>query len=125
VDRRQLYDRAQFWLLLGTALAIVGGILIGVGAPYTESNAEPLGEHLVHRWGAAVVIGVLMWNYAVVLYLAHGPAQRHMCPDPDAHRTPIAKEVSRGVREVLEAERSPVNAPEAGGKAPPQARPPR
>jgi hypothetical protein len=81
-----LRDRAMFWVGVAAVVAVIGGLIAGVGI----AEAVPVG-HTVwsDAWfdiGAAVVgVGVLMLVWAVVLQLAHGHAMAHMCPDPAAH----------------------------------------
>jgi len=87
VDRKRLHDSALFWVALGAAVALIGGILLNTGVSRTTVRESLLSS----GWFVAglVVIGVaaLMLLWSLVLFVAHRYAQRlGVCPDPDAHR---------------------------------------
>jgi hypothetical protein len=79
-SRKQLQDSALFWVALGAAVIVLGGVLM---------TRAPAKANLSDVWltsGLAVALGgcfLLLW--ALVLFLAHRHAEKHMCPDPSVH----------------------------------------
>src|SRR5579862_754723 len=86
MQRNRLFDSAQFWVLLGGGVAVVGGILVTVGVARTPEGHELWAEGWFAVGIAAIVVGALCLLWGLVLFVAHRHAEKHMCPDPDAHR---------------------------------------
>jgi hypothetical protein len=65
------YERAIFWLGMGGAVAVIGGIILSVGL--IQSSADPKASLWSNRWFligfGIVVVGAIMLLLALKLYL--------------------------------------------------------
>lgn len=84
--RNKLFDSSQFWVLIGGAVSVIGGIFLGVGVARTPAGHSLWSSGWFIGGIAAIVVGVLCLTWSLILYLAHRHAESHMCPDPDAHK---------------------------------------
>lgn len=85
MERRALLDRSTFWLTFAGVGGVIAGALIAIGLVAKDPGTSVWST----GWFIAgvVVFGVVicLLNVALILYFAHGHAQKHMCPDPSAH----------------------------------------
>jgi hypothetical protein len=75
---RRLFDSALFWLSLGAAVTVVGGIFVTVGAARTPVRESVLSDGWFDAGIAVVAIGVGLLFWSLVLFLAHQHAERHI-----------------------------------------------
>ena len=114
------YDHAMFWVALGGAVTVVGGIIAGIGANQESNSKADIWQSQFLRWGMGVAaLGVIALWWALTLYLAHRHAEGHFCPDPEAHK-PERPSVSPAVQSTQSAE-EPVPAFANSGPALPPA----
>lgn len=73
--RRRLLDSSLFWLAMAGAVAVVGGIFMGVGGTRTPAHKSVLSEGWFDAGIGVVALGVVMLAWALVLYLAHRHAE--------------------------------------------------
>ncbi len=100
-----LFESASFVVAAGGAVALIGGVFLGIGVAQVIPN--PAASLWSNPWFwiglILVVIGGLLVVWSVVLFIAHRHAATHWCPDPAAHelRRNASSEDWRRVRSVL------------------------
>ena len=84
---RPLLDRGMFWVGAAAVVAAIGSVPIFIGIAEAGQNRSDLLADRAVLSGLAMeaFAAILLW-WAITLYLAHGHALRHECPDPSAHR---------------------------------------
>jgi hypothetical protein len=89
MTRLPLHERALFWLGLGGALIVLGGIGVGIGTAVAAAAKPQDWSNPPFIVGAVVVVvGLLCLWWALTLHIAHRHAEKHWCPDPEAHSLP-------------------------------------
>ena len=108
MGERDLHDSAQFWCAMGGAIAVVGGIFLGVGVTKSGQNSV-WSQEWFDAGFAVTMLGALALCWALVLYLAHRHAANggvtRIPPEPipqpssDATASSILRK-ERGLREL-------------------------
>jgi hypothetical protein len=69
--RQQLHESAVFWLGLGGGLAVIGGILMGVGAGRVAQDVSLWSSRWFDTGFGVTLLGACMLFWSLVLFLAH------------------------------------------------------
>jgi len=93
--RTHLRDSANFWVALGAAVVLASSIPLGIGVARTPHDQTLWSCGWFIAGVGIFAIGALMLLWSLVLFLAHRHAEGHMCPNPEAHKSPEAE--TRGV----------------------------
>ncbi len=79
---QSLYDRALFWLQMGAAVAVIGGIILTVGlVQWGAASRDNLWSNRWFEVGLGIVgLGVLMLLWSFRLYRKHGQLPASLSP---------------------------------------------
>jgi MFS family permease len=77
-----LTDRTGFWLAMAAVLAALGSVAIVIA---TTEYHKPWTSAWFITGAVACGLGCVSALWALVLYVAHGLAEDHWCPNPQAH----------------------------------------
>jgi hypothetical protein len=85
MPRISLDESARFWCAMGSAVAVIGGILLGVGVTKSQGNHSSLwSEGWFDAGFGVMLLGAFALVWALILYLAHRQAGVPQSPGSSA-----------------------------------------
>jgi hypothetical protein len=76
IAHRSLHESALFWMAAAGVFVVIGGVLVGVGIAVRDPNANLWLSPWFDVGMAAVLLGLGTFGWSLVLFLAHGEADR-------------------------------------------------